>query len=576
MMIPKITGVAKQIVSTGLAIGFLAGAAAFAWMCLNENFFHLQPDPLVISLKIVLNQTIPLAVLAAIFLVAIYRALASRFKSTAKIVFWTFSLAFSITLFLHTVGKASWGERPTGAGVVIIGALLAIIMSIFLFLNPPQKLSWRRGLTLLVLTILLAVNVISRFIPRPNIILITMDTTRAESLRLYGGTATTSVLEALAEKGFLFEQAIAPSQCTNPSHASIFTGFYPKTHQVYNNETRLADGAQTLAEIFRESGYLTLAAVSARHINPSNSGFDQGFQKFLTSEPFKMEAGERNRSLLPLLARLVKQPWPFFLWVHYFDPHGPYLNRPSSTTAEQPLNVKWKEEMNVSKPEDGLVNVSEQRRRYLGEIEYMDAAIGQLTNLLERSGQFDNSLIAIVGDHGESLGEHEIYFSHSGSFRQVTQVPLLITGHGIPRGKTDRLVTIIDLFPTLLEAGGLTPEPQQEGKSLLSLIRGESTDHHDFVFMEAVDGTLRGIFTPRWRYIKGFPSSWSMKTPYLMPADEAAEQKNLAQEHPEVASTLDELLQGWLSEEPIPPFLSEQNVPDEKITEALKALGYLQ
>ena len=145
---------------------------------------------------------------------------------------------------------------------------------------------------------------------RPNVLLITLDTTRADYLGCYGQTgARTPVMDGLAADGVQFMHNISPSQCTNPAHTSILTGLYLARHGVYDNRTALSSHAVTLAEVFADQGYATLAAVSAHHLNPGNSAFDQGFDSFLECDPIQITAGERNEGLLPALQDLAGKPF---------------------------------------------------------------------------------------------------------------------------------------------------------------------------------------------------------------------------------------------------------------------------
>ena len=159
--------------------------------------------------------------------------------------------------------------------------------------------------------------------PKTNVLLITMDTVRADYTGCCGSPdVKTPNIDKTASSGVIFTRAVAPSQCTNPSHASMFTGLYPTRHQVLDNRTPLTNEAKTLAEFFKESGYSTIGAVSARHLNRINSNFSQGFDFFFECENREKNAAERNKLFLRKLAEISKQK--FFAWIHYYDPHGDY------------------------------------------------------------------------------------------------------------------------------------------------------------------------------------------------------------------------------------------------------------
>lgn len=282
-----------------------------------------------------------------------------------------------------------------------------------------------------------------------NLLLITLDTTRADHLGAWGWPhARTPNLDALARRGTRFSRCDTVAPITLPSHASILTGLLPPRHGVRDNGTfTLAAEHETLAERFRAAGYDTAAVVSAI-VLARRYGLDQGFRIYeddlgggsaAGTEVAERSAEATTTAALALLGQLKP---PYFLWVHYYDPHESY-QPPSrfaaAATGPHPL--------------------------YDGEIAAMDHEMGRLLAALPAA-----SRVAVVADHGEMLGE-EGEISHGLLLaRAVRRVPLLLAGPGVPAGRVAScLVRTVDLAPTLLELAGLAPPQRLDGASLLPL-----------------------------------------------------------------------------------------------------------
>jgi arylsulfatase A-like enzyme len=298
---------------------------------------------------------------------------------------------------------------------------------------------------------------------QPNIVLITADTLRADHLGCYGnGVVETPNVDRLARDGTLFGRAVAQAQNTNPAVSSILTGLYAREHGVYDNRTRLRDRHRTLAEALRGVGYRTAGFVSARHLNAKHSGFGQGFDDFQPCDAIERKAGETTDLVLDWLKRRRREP--FFLWIHYFDPHMPYLPPPPfgrkyyRGSPRDPRNHSMEE---VAFPEgaggyyldwlSGVTDIAYPRAQYLGEVSYLDSEVGRLLDGLRKYGLYADSLIIFVADHGESHGEHGVYFDHAGLHEAVVHVPLIIKAPGDAGGRrVDRLVESRAIFSTLV------------------------------------------------------------------------------------------------------------------------------
>jgi choline-sulfatase len=319
---------------------------------------------------------------------------------------------------------------------------------------------------------------------RPNILLITLDTTRADHLGAYGNRrARTPNLDRLAASGVLFERAITAAPLTLPAHASLLTGRYPFTHGVRNNGSfTLGEATPTLAGALHAAGYRTAAFVSA-FVLDHRYGLARGFDRYDDRLDLERRAGDTVAAAGAWLTETAPDRRPFFLWLHLYDPHDPYEPPPpfSETFHDSP---------------------------YDGEIAYDDQQIGELLARLHAIGADGSLLVAAVGDHGESLGEHgeatHGLFVYEGAIR----IPMTISGPGVPTGRrVGGLVRSVDLAPTLLDAAGLPPLPQTDGRSLMPLVTGSGAGPEDayaetyFPQLYMNWAPLRSIQDARWKFI---------------------------------------------------------------------------
>jgi arylsulfatase A-like enzyme/Flp pilus assembly protein TadD len=329
--------------------------------------------------------------------------------------------------------------------------------------------------------------------PSCNILLITLDTTRADHLGCYGyKPAKTSNLDRLAREGIRFARAYCPAPLTLPSHASIMTGLYPVTHGVRNNGHDLPSGIKTLAEILKGRGYSTAAFVSAFSVD-SRFGIDRGFDvyddTFRSDSPFKTQNAERRaEETFAGFSRWMENNGKdrFFGWVHYYDPHLPY-DPPSP----------YKEEFN--------------RNPYDGEIAYMDQFVGAVLERLKEKGILERTIVVVAGDHGEGLGEkvetgHGIFL-----YEETLRVPLIFHNPEVfPRAQViENQVRLIDVAPTILEIIGLKNEAAgMTGQSLVPWLRGKSRKDLDSLVETFYPrenfgwSELVGLVSGRWKYIQ--------------------------------------------------------------------------
>jgi choline-sulfatase len=403
----------------------------------------------------------------------------------------------------------------------------------------------------------------SRSASRPNILLITLDTTRADHLGAYGDAgARTPTFDRLAAQGVLFERAVSVAPITLPAHVSLLTGRYPFAHGVRNNGNfRLADDVPTLATALHDRGYRTAAFVSA-FVLDRRSGLSRGFDEYddrfdagaaATPDDEVERRGDRTGQLA--------EQWiatqhgdagaaaaPFFVWLHLYDPHDPY-------TPPAPFAERFRD------------------RPYDGEIAFDDAVVGSLLERLERLGVLSTTIVALVGDHGESLGEHHEVTHAMFVYESVVRVPMMLSwpGHLAP-ARVAPLVRAIDLAPTLLDLAGVARFAVAEGQTLLPLARGGrqgppsaySETYFPLFFMNWAP--LRAIQDDRWKFIDApAPELYDL-------AADPHERSNLADREPARAAALRRAIDAVAGTGAGAMTTAK---PDREAIEKLAALGYI-
>ena len=330
-----------------------------------------------------------------------------------------------------------------------------------------------------------------------SVLLITVDTLRADRIGAYGNAeARTPIIDALAARGVRFENAITPAVMTLPSHASIMTGTLPPAHGIRDNgDYRLAPGALTLAEILRSRGMRT-GAIAAAFVLDSMFGLDQGFEHYddtmpprAANEAFLAErpANHVTDAAVRFLNSVAGSR--FFIWVHYFDPHQPYA-APAPTAALFP------------------------GRPYDAEVAWVDSEIGRLLGALDEAGAADRTLVAVVADHGEGLGDHGEDTHGVFLYEETSRVPLILSfPPWIPSGAVVKgAVSTIDLLPTILELVRIDPSqaaPGIQGRSLWEMIADdEGADPGRDVYIETMVPLMMYGWSPltavrdaRYKYI---------------------------------------------------------------------------
>lgn len=295
---------------------------------------------------------------------------------------------------------------------------------------------------------------------KPNILLVTIDTLRRDHLGVYGYPRNTSpFIDHLAKNGVMFRRAITPIAITAGGHASILTSLHPLTNQCIKNGSPLPQKVQTIAEVLQKNGYYTIGTVGVNFLSKQN-GFSQGFDSFSGVKKAKRGAGGVNKSLFQQIDeyRARHQSKPFFIWVHYYDPHWPYLHREFKFKEKLPRRYD-------SNPPQYLKKI----QYYDTEIRYTDEAIKQLMDYLQRQGLTKKLVTCITADHGEQHGEHGSRGGHHDFYSENTFVPLIFHGYNIPKNKIiEDFVSTMDIAETLLSTAGLTFNYKTEGINLLT------------------------------------------------------------------------------------------------------------
>jgi len=451
---------------------------------------------------------------------------------------------------------------------------------------------------------------------RPNLLFLCVDTLRADHLGAYGHRLETSpTLDALAASGVRFADASVQWTKTWPSMASMLTGTYPTQTGVRHHPRRpLPERNLTLAEILRDEGYRTAAVVANANLG-RRFAFDQGFEHFVESwmEEYRRRFGEREFENRPGLTktlttgrRVVDEglAWldglapgePFFLWLHFMEPHGPYL--PPRRHAERfrdayPRRVVPPRALPPYQLRRGpggrpVRDLGFYQARYDGEIRHFDDVLGRLLGELEARGLRRDTLVVLTADHGESLDEHGYFLEHGVfPFQPTAHVPLLLVHEGrLPAGRVvPHPVGLVDLVPTLLDLLGVSAPEGLAGRSLESLLRGADDAAPPYVFVEAGvrEPSQRAVRQGRWKLVH-FRAAEDRRL-YRMPEwalydldSDPGERRNVLAEHPERAAELREALRRYADTAVASGRDGgdlELEELDAQTREQLRALGYL-
>lgn len=424
----------------------------------------------------------------------------------------------------------------------------------------------------------------------PHLLLISIDTLRADHT-LLGGYAreTTPNLLRLAEEGVRFETAYTAMPSTGPSHASMLTGLYPATHGVLWNGMKLADSHQTLGEVLLSAGYHTAGVVSSFPLAAS-WGYSQGFADYIddfdsrgatvtegtwigVNVPggFDQRADQTTEEAIRWLNDEWDRSRPFFLFVHYFDPHRPYQPPPEFRGQFAAKDQSWL---------DASVAL------YDEEILYSDRAIGHLLSHLRALGLDETTLVVATADHGEGLMQHGHMEHGVHLYEEGVRVPLVFRWKGeLAAGLTvAEPMSLVDLMPTLVDLIGVPWDGSTDGRSLAAVVRGQhALDPEHPVFLQRrpyepqkigrifVSGEQWGIRRAEWKLIVG--ETDGQQQLFNLSID-PRELTNVANYHPNEVASLRAELDAWRARAPVRVDPRNDLTTDER--EALRALGYVE
>src|ERR1700674_424781 len=643
----------------GLVVGS-AGGALLKWTGRRrENRFSMDHEiiaVLTIAVAFVANRLaapprlvpseyIALAI-AVVLAVSLAGALASRvLLERAAFLVNPFAIS-SLLLIVPWVSRAALDNRSrivkTGVSVLLCGMIVVAAVLWHRSRSGRMGAVQRRAVIASAAILMLAAVLVSGTPPtihamqasqptassQCNVVLITMDTVRADHLSVYGYERdTTPQLREFAHEATVYSRAIATSDWTLATHASIFTGLYPRWHGSYYSPPHYPWGRPlgsryiTLAEVLRAHGYWTAGVVANYAYLQPSLGLAKGFAVYdahmpvhlsmptdsyylgegarrvlslavdtAAFEAHSLRAADINRHAFALLAQ-ARKGGPFFLFLNYMDAHMPYVPQPPFNTlfpGRDPHFRPFSQHMALASAVNigrRHINPAEKRHlvsQYDGGIAYIDYEVGELLARLRELGLYENTLIIVTSDHGEGFGEHDLMVHSVDSvYQDLVHVPLLIKYPGQHAGhRSDALVSQVDLMPTVLDVAGISLPSGVQGRTL----RSPRIDSSDRVYSEATAmpipflppenrrfrGVRRAILAGQWKLI-----TWTAGPPELYDlAADPDETRNQYQAGDPRAVALAEQLSDWAAA--APPQIEQPRELDKNSVERLKSLGYVQ
>jgi arylsulfatase A-like enzyme len=421
--------------------------------------------------------------------------------------------------------------------------------------------------------------------PQQIVVLVSIDTLRADHLGCYGYRRKTSpALDRLAAEGTVFEDAMTPAPWTLPAHASLLTGLYPSRHGLKAHDRYLPASVRTLGESFARAGFVTAAVVNSQNLSP-RFGLDRGFREFLYVEEV---AGQRapTRKIVDQAVAWLKRygSGRLFLFVHSYDVHSDYASEPEYerefvTAPKRGVDGTTAQLMAYRQ---GKLKLSPAAAPYLMDlydagIRQMDDELARLVGALRDGGLLDRTLFLLTSDHGEEFFEHGDVLHGRTQFQEVVRVPLVLRGPGIAAGRRiSTPVSLIDVMPTLLSRLGVKPPEALDGEDLTRLLEGDAGRLATRVlFGEADHNNAQADVTRAVRRgsSKLVYDRLTEKHALYDLSQDAAERSDVAAARPELARELMEPLRRFLAirgETGTPLKLSPEEL------QRLRSLGYLQ
>ena len=441
--------------------------------------------------------------------------------------------------------------------------------------------------------------------PAPSVLLVAVDTLRADRVgplaARSGARSATPRLDEWSRGAAVFRRAVTPAPFTMPAMAAVLTGSYPDRCGVAQHEpgtTLRSWSGDTLAEAARRGGARTAAIVANPWLVRETTGFDRGFESFArVYAPGKDTAAISATAVTDETIRVVESfgRERFFVWAHYFDPHMPYEPPPAFGGKPSLVMDDFRaKDRDLARIYAGrgypTEQIDEARTLYDGEVRYADHEIGRLFDALARTGRERDTIVVVVSDHGESLGEHGLFFAHDFTvYDELVRVALILRGPGIDAGTHDTDVSLIDVAPTLCRLASLPCRGPTDGRDLFDLPAPDRT-------LFGASTTSRAKGTPFGRLQQpGFAGRWTMavRGPLKLvriPAKAGIEEEmydrssdpgeleNIAtvrtKERDELGAALDEWSAKMNAERP--PSVTRSRREKRESRRALRSLGYLQ
>ena len=404
---------------------------------------------------------------------------------------------------------------------------------------------------------------------KPNIVLIGIDSLRADHMSAYGYYRnTTPHIAEFAKRATLFEQNYSPHIPTTSAYANMLTGMDMFRTQVValRHKGEMHPDIRPLQTILKEAKYTTTCV-------GFNSPSVRNFDKYLEFEGwgtgpdgYSHKAENLNKVTIPELERLAKGKKPFFLFMRHMDPHSPYLPPspfdrifyqgdacdPAKTSMKPVMDFKPFCDYFASWMPEGITDAAYEVAQYDGAIAYMDSCIQTIFTAIDGLGIADNTIVVITADHGETLDEHECWFDHHGTYDNTLHVPLIIRYPGkMPAGKRiGGYSKLIDIVPTVLELAEIEVPDRFDGRSVVPMAHGKELTHDtEFYFTECTWMRKHGWRTPEWKLIVALEPDFHFKPPVELYnlLDDPQELNNRAEELPEVVEFLKGRMNGWIA-----------------------------
>ncbi|MGH9333579.1 MAG: sulfatase [Vicinamibacteria bacterium] len=423
----------------------------------------------------------------------------------------------------------------------------------------------------------------------PLVMLVSIDTLRADHLGFYGYSRPTSpVLDALALESTVFDEVMSTSPWTLPAHATMLTGLYPRRHGLTSHERYLASSQETLALLFSRAGYRTAAVVNSHNLGP-DFGLDRGFQQYRYVEE-KAERREPSQEITDQAIAWIEGAGdaPLFLFLHYYDVHSDYASLPEyeeafrrphegvadGTTAQLLQFREGKVELDAAAEAPHLVDL------YDAGIRQMDEEIGRLLSFLRDENLLERTFLVVTSDHGEEFFEHGSVLHGQTQYQEALRVPLLLRGPGIPKNlRVGAPVSLVDVLPTLLTTAGIAVPDGLDGTPLAPLWSedeaGRKRLEDRYLYSEADHNNVAHDITRAVRY-RSFKLHFNRLTGERRLYDlshDPGERNDIGSKQKNAFAALSERLDGFLAqgqaEAPIRA-LSQEEI------DRLRSLGYVR